>query len=153
MDIYSDIGHIGGLINCTPSIRRTWMCIFDLPFFTLMLQHGMPTYISNICLHTHFLYGIPQTSQRGITRFLLEVALFLLGTAIIYMILSFEPAFAEQDTINATLYSQLVGLQFIRAKKVLVCHLLLVVVEVYKWIVLAFSISSDFWLRWLVHEA
>jgi hypothetical protein len=52
---------------------------------------------------------------------------FFLGTAIIYMILSFEPAFAEQDTINATLYSQLVGLQFIRAKKVLVCHLLLVV--------------------------
>jgi hypothetical protein len=27
------------------------------------------------------------------------------------------------------------------------------VVEVYKWIVLAISISSDFWLRWLVHEA
>jgi hypothetical protein len=26
-------------------------------------------------------------------------------------------------------------------------------VEVYKWIVLALSISSDFWLRWLVHEA
>jgi hypothetical protein len=25
-------------------------------------------------------------------------------------------------------------------------------VEVYKWIVLALSISSDFWLRWLVHE-
>jgi hypothetical protein len=24
---------------------------------------------------------------------------------------------------------------------------------VYKWIVLALSISSDFWLRWLVHEA
>jgi hypothetical protein len=27
------------------------------------------------------------------------------------------------------------------------------VFEVYKWIVLAISISSDFWLRWLVHEA
>jgi hypothetical protein len=27
------------------------------------------------------------------------------------------------------------------------------IVEVYKWIVLALSISSDFWLRWLVHEA
>jgi hypothetical protein len=26
-------------------------------------------------------------------------------------------------------------------------------VEVYKWIVLALSISLDFWLRWLVHEA
>jgi hypothetical protein len=26
-------------------------------------------------------------------------------------------------------------------------------VEVYKWIVQALSISSDFWLRWLVHEA
>jgi hypothetical protein len=26
-------------------------------------------------------------------------------------------------------------------------------VEVYKWIVLALSISSDFWLRCLVHEA
>ena len=26
-------------------------------------------------------------------------------------------------------------------------------VEVYKWIALALSISSDFWLRWLVHEA
>jgi hypothetical protein len=26
-------------------------------------------------------------------------------------------------------------------------------VEVYKLIVLAVSISSDFWLRWLVHEA
>jgi hypothetical protein len=26
-------------------------------------------------------------------------------------------------------------------------------IEVYKWIVLAISISSDFWLRWLVHEA
>jgi hypothetical protein len=26
-------------------------------------------------------------------------------------------------------------------------------VEVYKWIVLALFISSDFWLRWLVHEA
>jgi hypothetical protein len=25
-------------------------------------------------------------------------------------------------------------------------------VEVYKWIVLVLSISSDFWLRWLVHE-
>jgi hypothetical protein len=25
--------------------------------------------------------------------------------------------------------------------------------EVYKWTVLALSISSDFWLRWLVHEA
>jgi hypothetical protein len=24
---------------------------------------------------------------------------------------------------------------------------------VYKWIVLALSISLDFWLRWLVHEA
>jgi hypothetical protein len=28
-----------------------------------------------------------------------------------------------------------------------------ITVEVYKWIVLALSISSDFWLRWLVHEA
>jgi hypothetical protein len=27
------------------------------------------------------------------------------------------------------------------------------VVEVYKWIVLVLSISSDFWLRWLMHEA
>jgi hypothetical protein len=27
------------------------------------------------------------------------------------------------------------------------------IVEVYKWIVLALSISSDFWVRWLVHEA
>jgi hypothetical protein len=27
------------------------------------------------------------------------------------------------------------------------------IVEVYKWIVLALSISLDFWLRWLVHEA
>jgi hypothetical protein len=26
-------------------------------------------------------------------------------------------------------------------------------VEVYKWIVLALSISLDFWLRWLVHKA
>jgi hypothetical protein len=26
-------------------------------------------------------------------------------------------------------------------------------VEVYMWIVLAISISSDFWLRWLVYEA
>jgi hypothetical protein len=26
-------------------------------------------------------------------------------------------------------------------------------IEVYKWIVLALSISLDFWLRWLVHEA
>jgi hypothetical protein len=26
-------------------------------------------------------------------------------------------------------------------------------VEVYMWIVLTLSISSDFWLRWLVHEA
>jgi hypothetical protein len=30
---------------------------------------------------------------------------------------------------------------------------LVVFVEVYKWIVLALSTSSDFWLRWLVHEA
>jgi hypothetical protein len=29
----------------------------------------------------------------------------------------------------------------------------LICIEVYKWIVLALSISSDFWLRWLVHEA
>jgi hypothetical protein len=29
----------------------------------------------------------------------------------------------------------------------------LALVEVYKWIVLVLSISSDFWLRWLVHEA
>jgi hypothetical protein len=29
----------------------------------------------------------------------------------------------------------------------------IVFLEVYKWIVLALSISSDFWLRWLVHEA
>jgi hypothetical protein len=27
------------------------------------------------------------------------------------------------------------------------------IVEVYKWIVLALSISLDFWLRWLVYEA
>jgi hypothetical protein len=55
-------------------------------------------------LHTHFLCGIPRTSQKGITRCLLEVALFFLGSAIIYMMLSFEPAFAEQDwdTISAT---------------------------------------------------
>jgi hypothetical protein len=26
-------------------------------------------------------------------------------------------------------------------------------VEVYKWIALAISTGSDFWLRWLVHEA
>jgi hypothetical protein len=26
-------------------------------------------------------------------------------------------------------------------------------VKVYKWIILAISISWDFWLRWLVHEA
>src|SRR4051812_20692802 len=26
-------------------------------------------------------------------------------------------------------------------------------VKVYKWIALALSISTDFWLRWLVHEA
>jgi hypothetical protein len=26
-------------------------------------------------------------------------------------------------------------------------------VKVYKWIVLSLSISSDFWLRWLMHEA
>jgi hypothetical protein len=26
-------------------------------------------------------------------------------------------------------------------------------VEVYKWIVLALSISLNFWLRWLVHKA
>jgi hypothetical protein len=30
---------------------------------------------------------------------------------------------------------------------------MVVSIEVYKWIVLALSISSDFWLRWLVHEA
>jgi hypothetical protein len=29
----------------------------------------------------------------------------------------------------------------------------ILIVEVYKWIVLALSISLDFWLRWLVHEA
>jgi hypothetical protein len=33
------------------------------------------------------------------------------------------------------------------------CLLDIIFVEVYKWIVLALSISSDFWLRWLVHEA
>jgi hypothetical protein len=55
------------------------------------LQYYMST------IYTHFLCEIPRTSQKGIRRCLLEVALFLLGTAIIYMMLSFEPAFAEQD--------------------------------------------------------
>jgi hypothetical protein len=32
-------------------------------------------------------------------------------------------------------------------------YVALLLVEVYKWIILALSISSDFWLRWLVHEA